>query len=275
MIFKEDTHEYLNRDEKYVSMTSLLKSFKKEKDWNSIAEGYMNKHKTVDKILKDVAKKKEITFGAAKKRWGIKGDPTVEWVRSIWKDNSTDALVRGSAYHLMREVELSKQDKVIYNPIKDNVKASCDLTQLQKGYTYPELICYSHYHKVCGQADVLTITEDGFCKIVDFKTSARIDTEPKKFWNPNTKKKSAEYFRTPLSHMAVFNLNEYALQLSGYAYILEMNGFPPKDNGLIIEHILFKKNGEYDRSVDYVVPYLKEEIKAIFEYARQDFHNRE
>ncbi len=281
MIFKESTHKYLNGNVPYTSMTSLLKKFKEQKDWNAIAAAYLNKHskkhpddkvKIATAILADVAKKKELTKKAAHKRWGT-DKPTVEWVRSIWKDNSEDALERGSAYHLKRELELVGRSDVHYNPVENDEKASFDLTNLQPGMTYPELICYSHKYKIAGQADVITITDNGKVVVRDFKTSAKIQTEPIAFYNQKLKRKVIERFNSPISHLAYYNLNEYALQLSGYAYILEMHGFPPlvDEEGrtaLIIEHIIFNKNGIVTGTKDYYVPYLKEEVKALFEYER-------
>ena len=283
MIFRESTHKYLNGNVPYTSMTTLLKKFKEVKDWDAIAKAYLFKHskadpdnksKTVINILKDVAKKKELTLEQATKRWGTKS-PSVDWVRQIWKDNSEDALKRGSDYHLMREEELIGKPDVIYNGVKNDTKSSFDLTKLQPGKRYPELICYSHKYQIAGQADLITITDQGKVIIRDYKSSKTIDTEPKAFFNKQLKRKVIEYFNAPISHLAYFNLNEYALQLSGYAYILEMHGFPPlvDEEGrtaLIIEHIIFNKNGVVTGTKDYYVPYLKKEVKALFEYHRHD-----
>lgn len=104
MIFKESTHQYLNEEVPYTSMTSLLKKVKEQKDWDAIAAAYLKKHSKKhpdDKhmiqqaILTDVAKKKEITLEQATERWGTLSGPNVKWVRKIWKDNSEDALARG------------------------------------------------------------------------------------------------------------------------------------------------------------------------------------
>lgn len=283
MIFKESTHKYLNGDVPYTSMTTLLGKFKEQKDWDAIAGAYLLKHsksdpenkdKTVMNILKDVAKKKELDYDTVYERWGTV-NPSVEWVRGIWKDNSEDALVRGSAYHLERELELSTKSYVKYNPVENDEKESFDLTALKPGITYPELICYSHKYKIAGQADVITITDSGKVIVRDFKTSKTIHTEPSAFYNRDLKRKVVEHFNSPISHLPYFNLNEYALQLSGYAYILEMHGFPPlvDEEGrtaLIIEHIIFDKDGMVTGTKDYYVPYLREEVKSLFEYHRYD-----
>jgi len=284
MIFKESTHQYLNEEVPYTSMTSLLKKVKEQKDWDAIAAAYLEKHskKTpYDKymiqkaILTDVAKKKEITLEQATERWGTEGLPSVKWVRKIWKDNSEDALARGSAYHLERELAIINDPDVVYNPLVSDQKSSFDLNDLKPGFRYPELICYSHKYKLAGQADLITITDNGKVIIRDFKTSKTIYTEPTAFYNKNLKRKVVEYFNSPLSHLPYFNLNEYALQLSGYAYMLELYGFPPlvDDQGrtaLIIEHIIFNKHGVVTGTKDYYVPYLKEEIKALFNYHLYD-----
>lgn len=175
MIFRESTHEYLNDKQiKYTSMTSLLKSLKPQVNWNKIAEAYLNKHKTVENVLKDIAKKRDIDIDEAYEKWGV-DVPTVEWIKYIWKDQSNIALERGSLYHAEREVALSKQENVIYNPIKNDIKSSTDLTKLQRGFIYPELICYDHKNKISGQADYVKITESGHCVIRDYKGLA-LDT---------------------------------------------------------------------------------------------------
>lgn len=273
MIFKESTHEYLEGGIKYTSITSLIKNYHPKTDWDGIAQKYLDKHGSPEKVLKDISKKKNIPIDYLNKKFSNQ-EYTIEWIQGIWKWIADTACEIGSEYHLVRENRYSKLSNVIYNPVIHDEKPSCDLSNLEKGFIYPELICYSHEHQLCGQADVVTITPEGKVKIRDFKTSRVIETEPTAYWNPKLKKKVVKKFISPLTHLPLINYYEYALQLSCYAYMLELHGFPllyDRSTGqacLIIEHVHFTDRflGLIDESKneDIYVPYLKTEVKAMF-----------
>lgn len=79
-----------------------------------------------------------------------------------------------------------------------------------------------------------------------------------KWIKTNTWVETDEVFLEPLSHLSVSKLNEYALQLSLYAYILEQWGYILLDNGLEIIHYPITNEPKLIK-----VPYLKKEIQLL------------
>jgi len=264
MEYVDSTHIYTHKDEQYISMTTLLKQFHQPKDWNAIAQAYLDK-RTPEEVIADLAKKWKMPLEKAQEKWA-NPPMTAKWIRSVWKEKSQRALATGSKYHDWREDQLIAQGATSNKVVNDKKKA-IDLSTLTPGI-YPELMCYSHKHKIAGQADQVEITKGGKCRIIDYKTSATIDMEEKAYFKKALGRKVVERFLPPISHLATLNYNEYALQLSGYGYILEMYGFPPVE--LIIEHVIFsdRENGIVDHVNPIQVPYLRTEVKAIFDHYR-------
>jgi hypothetical protein len=241
MQFREEDHSYIHEGIKYSSVTGLYGQFKRKKDWEAIAEAYAIKN----------------------------GEDAAYWLK-VWEDNRNKAAEFGSLYHLTREFGTTQ----VSTP---EVKFSVDLSALENGI-YKELIVYSHYYKVAGQIDVVSV-KDGIIRIRDYKTCKTIETEAfKKFIKGRGR--VAERYLPPISHLEVFNLNDFALQLSLYGFLLEEYGY--KVERLIIEHIEFKerdkgyesliaavKSGKIQQeSTDYEVPYYKEEARAILTHHR-------
>jgi len=139
---------------------------------------------------------------------------------------------------------------------------------------YTELMCYSHYYEIIGQADKTKFWNDRTFGVRDYKTSETIDMVAEKYYRKNLGYKIVPRYMAPISHLPLLNFWDYALQLSGYAYLLELYGWKLRhSNGvphLYIEHVQFKdrKTGEVDKVVDIPVPYLKAEVHAMFEYNR-------
>ncbi len=235
MIFNETEHSYVRGEDKYCSVTTLYAMFKRPKDWQAIAEAYAMKH----------------------------GETAEHWLK-VWEDNKNEAANFGSKYHLIRE----------HGEIKapDEIKIGKDLSDLPDG-EYKELIVWSEYFRVAGQVDNVLI-KDGVVNIRDYKTCKSIDTDPKMFYVKG-RGKVAENYLPPLSHLKVFNLQDFTLQLSLYAYILEMYGYDIGD--LTVEHIEFtgrekgyssmlsalEDNKLKETRTDYPVPYLRTEAKAM------------
>ena len=266
MKYTDSDHKYTHNGEQYISMTTLLKKFHQPKDWNKIAQAYLDR-RTADEVVADLAKKWKMPLKKAKEKWP-NPPMTASWIRSVWKEKSNNALRVGSTYHDWREDQLIEKGAK-GNKIVDDQKKAFDLSSLTPGI-YPELVCYSHKHKIAGQADKIIITKSGKNSIIrDYKTSETIDMEEKAYFRKELGRKTVERFLPPISHLATINYNEYALQLSGYGYILEMYGFPPIE--LVIEHVIFsdKAAGIVDRVVDIPVPYLRKEVRAIFNHYKK------
>lgn len=240
MVFRESDHSYIHQDKRYTSCTTLYGQFKKKKDWYEIAEKY-----------------------------AAKNGETAEYWLDVWNTNKEQAAEFGSAYHLTRELG----DQGLITAFEGDEKKAIDLNNLEG--TYKELIVWTHEFEVAGQIDKAIIT-DNKVRLRDYKTCKEIETEPKSFFKKGLGKVTEKYL-PPISHLAVFNLNDFALQMSLYGYMLELYGY--EIESLVIEHI---KVDEKEREkgykhlidalgnkalplehIDYEVPYLRDEARAI------------
>ena len=173
IIFKEAEHSYFRGDIRYSGITSLLGKYKPKKDWDKIAENYSKKG--VDHVLKGLSKNWQIPLKQAKEMWEeefLQAANPKDWVRMMWKKKSNIALESGSFFHNYMEILESKTAN--YNPIVNGEKHSLDLSILTPG-TYLELMCFSHLHHICGQADKMILYEDNSFSLRDYKGLA-LDT---------------------------------------------------------------------------------------------------
>jgi PD-(D/E)XK nuclease superfamily len=289
MQFTDSSHTYVNLEtnERYTSMTGLISSFAPKKDWDEIAANYLKKFSTKELLFEDLAKKAKLSLEQVEKKWGVSYQHSVEWIRSVWKVKSEESLEGGSYFHSFKELEASKLPNVIYNPVQNDTKNSIDLTSLKPGFTYVELMVFLHKYKMIGQIDRVDITKRNTTIVRDFKSNEKpITSDVTAFYNPKLKRKVVEKFISPISHLPTTDYYKYALQLSGYGYILEQYGFPPE--ALIIDQVITKtvpmskvkptdlilfEDVELELARIFVkmadpieVPYLRAEIEAIFNY---------
>lgn len=282
MKFIESTHEYFNSEgKKYGGVTSFIDTFTKKKDWDAIAKKYVES-KTKDQLIKDLAKKWDISLDHAKRKWGDI-DFDVKAIRGVWKDKSERSLVGGNMWHEFKELQKSKEAQTVYNPVVKDSKVIMDLRDIQPDTTYLELGVYSHLHEMMGQIDRVKITKKRRSRISDYKTNLKdIEEDGGGFFNRRTRKKQIEKFLPPISHIPVNDYYKYALQLSLYAYMLELHGIP--NESLEVEHVRTKYKSPdqvtkydiilheeldlnrvrvYDRVEIIALPYLQKEAASL------------
>lgn len=243
MTFNEREHTYTDDDGfDYTSVTTLYGRLKRKKDWEGIAQRYAEKH----------------------------GETGEYWLK-VWEDNKNASANFGSAYHLVREEEIAPADM-------SNIKRAVNPRDLPDG-TYNELTVWSPYYRSAGRVDRTEIIGD-LVNLRDFKTCKKIDTEATAYYNRETRRRSKDRYLPPLSHMEVFNLNDFTLQMSMYGLMFEGFGF--RVGTLTVEHAIFKEREKgYDHLlktlkegslvqeiVEYQVPYLRKEALAILKNHR-------
>jgi len=141
-------------------------------------------------------------------------------------------------------------------------------------YAFAEKIVYSSIFKKAGQIDLLFI-KDKFFKIKDYKTNNKnIDFFAgyyKKFNVNGEWVKSNEFIRTfekfkkPIENLENCLGIKYSLQLSMYAYMMELWGYKLENNdGLSIHHI----RDNYEPCI-IPVKYLKKEIIKMLNYGNK------
>lgn len=243
MIFLEEEHKYLEGDEEYTSMTTLIHSFEQPTDWVKVAANYAKKN----------------------------GGDTQFWLDK-WDENRRLSATLGTKVHLLKERECYNEEWDYIHRWGEE-KRGIDLRRLKEGL-YPELLLYDHRYKLAGQADRVEF-KNGLIHIKDYKTSKEINKDPVIFFNKQLKRKIRKRLLPPVSHLNHNNYTLYALQLSGYAFILERCGYKIGSLQLIHlklkgrEHPDFYKRAietgfEIEEEVVYEVPYYRKEVQMMF-----------
>lgn len=240
MKYIDSTHEYFNeKNEKYISVTSLLKRLEPKEDWDEIARKYAKKHKM-----------------------------TVEDVKKAWDYERDKSIIRGKKTHALEETTLingktsvvfsegnEKILKVVPSLLDNDVKESFS-TKLEEG-DYPELLLWLDSCKLAGQADRVRIVNNTI-HIDDYKTNKKIDRKSFVDYRGQSKK-----LMFPCQHLDACNFNIYSLQLNLYAYIIKRNNPKYKIGTLRIIHFKFDEDDNVISKEPIVVPNLQKEIEKI------------
>lgn len=244
MIFIEETHQYLEEEEEYTSMTTFIERYKQKSDWRKIARAY-----------------------------AVKNGYDEDYWLNKWDENRRLSATLGSKVHLVKERECYEEDWDYIHSWGEGPKQGLDLKNLKEGL-YPELLLYDHRYKLAGQADRVEY-RNGLIHIKDYKTSKEIKTDPVIYFSKEQKRKIRKRLLPPVSHLDDNNYTIYSLQLSGYAFILERYGY--KIGSLQLIHLKLKgreKENFYKEALEtgfeiedeivYEVPYRRKEIQMMF-----------
>jgi hypothetical protein len=237
VVFDEDSHTYTNPTGiKYVSATTLIGKYKQPFDKVAVATAYAKKN----------------------------GKTPEYWIAK-WEEISTKACEKGTNFHKAKEARMlstdgiSKEDKVL--PVVDINKftePNIDYATLPDG-VYPELLLWNHYWGIAGLADIITIDGEYF-DVDDYKTNKKIDKTS--YSHPRYGHKM---MKPPINHLMDCNYIHYSLQLSLYAYMLEM--LSGKKCRSICFHHHPPQVGNPDlvqeEGIKYKVAYLKSEVLAM------------
>jgi hypothetical protein len=260
--FTEIDHSYVDTESglQLTSMTTFISKFKSPVDWAEKAHAYVAK-RNPKKVIQDLAIKQKKSIQEIEEM--IAGrEINGELILEIWDKNKNRASSEGTAEHLVRENKwkaLQDAGKPVFTNMGVNgVKYSIDLSNLKPG-VYPEAIIYHPSCGIVGQSDDLRIFPDKILDINDYKTNDKI--EMTSFYNYRT---GHQMMLDPISHLHDCNGIHYALQLSGYAYLMELWGYKPRN--LTIEHTK-------DNNKKIKVPYLRDEIIAMLNYKPEEPFN--
>lgn len=216
----EETHKYINTEtgEEYASVSSILSKFKKPFD-----KKYWSEKKAKD-------------YGTS-----------VEEVLDQWDGLRDFSCARGKNYHKIMEdyITLNKRDEeniTLYESFDHILDRFGDIRCM-----YAEHIVYNDFYKVAGMADIIIDHGDQF-SILDFKTNKKF-----RFYSPYN-----EYLLAPVGHLQACEHNTYALQLSLYAYMYEIQS-GKKLRAMAINYL----NAEKEKWNYIPVQYLKYEVHLL------------
>ncbi len=146
--FIEKTHQYLSDKGELTSVSSFVKGFEQKKDWAAIAKKKAANLKKYQGIIK-----------------------SVDEILAEWERKRNLGSYAGTILHEIKEKEtLAKYSNVKHFGFKGEgeYKESFDLSLLEDGYIYPELMCYDFDNMICGQSDEVEIKNKQII-IRDFK----------------------------------------------------------------------------------------------------------
>ena len=135
---------------------------------------------------------------------------------------------------------------------------------------YPECVIYDHFFKICGQSDEVRVINNHI-NIFDIKTDKAInDRAYQAEWG------DPEKLLPPVEHLDSCNKNIYSLKMSMYMYMLWKQNKHLKIGDIILEWtpierdvegipIFYKGKPKVIKRKPIKVPYLRKEVKAIFE----------
>lgn len=241
MILRMDGNSHTYRDDQGVKMdvsaTELVKFFRRPFDQIKASEDYAKKH-----------------------------GQTPEYWRQVWEEEGKAGRTFGNALHKMKEDHVMGSTLVKFrNSVKfvRNHNFYNRLEDLDDG-VYAELPMGLQSYRIAGKPDEAHIETLGSIRYVDIndhKTNKRIRTEGYRSGGSTPKK-----MLNPISHLDDCEAVHHALQISIYAYIMEMHGYTPRD--LTFTHYL-KQPLHTSAPKVYPVAYLRKEVKMMLDYYRK------
>jgi hypothetical protein len=188
-------HVYIHKftKEKFKSVTTVLGMLEPEFNSEEIALAIS---------MQDPSKKKEQYQNMSQAE-----------ILAEWKRINDEANEYGTEIHEIMERYLLANK--IYFPQNDYERELItkfqEIDPMTVGTIYPETILFSEKHKLAGTADIIEDCGDYF-NVWDWKTN-------KKF---NFISEYSHWLNPPVSHLSDCQYNVYALQLSIYAYMFQM-----------------------------------------------------
>lgn len=220
--FNQEAHTYTHNEtgENYISVTTLLGKYKPFFD--------KDRHST-----------------RVAQREGI----SKEMVLEMWQKENKRATTKGTKIHkAMERYILESGTEEEYKSLYDSYDAAVEEEIGAYRNVFTEMLLHDDNFKVAGTADLIFRHNKDFT-LGDFKTN-------KKF---NFTSNFGDYFKAPVEHLTYCEFNNYALQLSLYAYIYE------KVSGLKCKKlvIFYLENGKWK---PIHCNYLKSDIVNILDH---------
>lgn len=266
--FKEDGHEYLSKDPiSWVSVTTLIKKY--SSPYNS---EFWSSYKAIEKLIgkKGIGKKihqfmkkgKPFSENMSFIRYCLNSIDDVNTfqkekkkILKQWSDNGSRKATKGTLYHQTMEKKDIETGEFT-NPDTNNIlpvnfkehhdgydNSSYESLENLKPGLYPELLIFNKEFGILGQADRVIIEDNGDVYVRDYKTSDKI---------PFNSYKGEKKLMYPIDNLEDCKGVKYQLQLSIYAYMLELSGYNIKK--LYIDHF----------NTEIEVDYLRDEVKKLF-----------
>ena len=174
-----------------------------------------------------------------------------EEILAEWKRINDEANEYGTEVHeIMERYLLADKIYIPKNDYEREIILKFQKVDDMSGDIYPETILFSEKYKIAGTCDILEI-KDGYFNILDFKTNKEIDYISK----------YGNWLNKPVTHLSDCNFNIYALQLSLYAYMFQM-----QTKMKVGKLQIFYLNPTTSEFITIPIPYLGRDAKAVLDH---------
>lgn len=264
ILFNDFDHRYFIKEKpeiKLVSVSGLFDMVKPKFDSEAYSKTYAEKGK--DKILKDLAKKWEITDTQAFEKWGHL-EMTQQDIKDIWEEKKTIGLARGTKWHKDIENTLLGKGGKRGTSIEGSYTRAINMNELEAGKEYVELIIPYLSQFLIGTADRVQILPNKEFIIRDWKSDAKLEYKGTAFYNKYLNEKIVRKLLPPLSHLDDVNGVHYNIKESLYIFFLESYGYKFKEGW--IDHVQFDLQGEPVGITEYPITYMKKEVMNLLNW---------
>ena len=280
--FQEENHKYFdinNPSNTYISVTTLIDKFTQKFDalfwsgykalekllpadaWKIERKSLLNTHK-IPKELLNTYDIKELDFNKAQQS-----------ILDEWDKTNKESCERGTKIHADLENSMYKMGaNVTLKKFGVGGKFVCDkgrtTLDLENG-VYPEYLISrtspDNMLRIAGQIDLL-VKKGKEIWILDWKTNKEI----KQHSGFDTKTRSTVKMLYPLNTLEDCNYWHYALQLSTYAWMIQMI-----DPEYVIKDLILVHFDHNDNQTIYHLPYLKKEVESMLRFCKKSILKQE
>lgn len=279
--FNDKKHVYwdINTNNRFISVTTLIEKFaqKFDKDfwsgykalekllpadaWKIERKSLLNTHK-IPKELLNTYDIKELDFNKAQQS-----------ILDEWDKTNKESCERGTKIHADLEHSMYKMGtNVSLKKFGVGGKFVCDkgrtALDLENG-VYPEYLISrtspDNMLRIAGQIDLL-VKKGKEIWILDWKTNKEI----KQHSGFDTKTRSTVKMLYPLNTLEDCNYWHYALQLSTYAWMIQMI-----DPEYVIKDLILVHFDHNDNQTIYHLPYLKKEVESMLRFYKKSILKQE
>lgn len=279
--FNDKRHVYwdINTNNKFISVTTLIEKFaqKFDKDfwsgykalekllpadaWKIERKSLLNTHK-IPKELLNTYDIKELDFNKAQQS-----------ILDEWDKTNKESCERGTKIHADLENSMYKMGaNVSLKKFGVGGKFVCDkgrtALDLENG-VYPEYLISrtspDNMLRIAGQIDLL-VKKGKEITILDWKTNKEIKQKA----GFNTQTRSEVKMLYPLNTIPDVNYWHYALQLSTYAWMIQMI-----DPEYVIKDLILVHFDHNDNQTIYHLPYLKKEVESMLRFYKKSILKQE
>lgn len=273
-LYNDEAHVYWDEQDKgrYVSVTTLIHQFCQPFD-----EDFWSSYKALEQVDQEAFLSVKSNLLKTKKfktslldELNINIDEFRKAKSDIiqaWEDNKNKACDRGTAIHLDKELKFYEGEEHEVPHFGLGGKFKCERNHYELDFekgVYPEYLVSRKSKdgelRVAGQIDLL-IKDGNDIYIIDYKTNKKLDE--KSYFDPKTKKH--QMMKYPLNNIMDCNMMHYTLQLSTYAYLLQLINPEFNVKQLMIIHYDHDGNEKH-----YNLEYKKQEVEMMLKFYKKE-----